>query len=80
MHFLVQIELKQSVRGRFLSKHLWHFLMDVLVKNREIPRKITGVLYEKNKLSETIQRHKGDAVVYPMLIDEIMIVRLCLYS
>ena len=29
----------------------------------EIPRKITGVLYEKNKLSETIQRHKGDAVV-----------------
>ena len=65
MHSLVQIELKQSVRGRFLSKHLWHFLMDVLVKNSflEIPRKITGVLYEKNKLSETIQRHKGDAVV-----------------
>ena len=46
----------------------------------EIPRKITGVLYEKNKLSETIQRHKGDAVVYPMLIDEITIVRFCLSS
>ena len=55
--------------------------MDVLVKNSflEIPRKITGLLYEKNKLNE-IQRHKGDAVVYPMLIDDISIVRLCISS
>ena len=54
---------------------VWHFPRTCLLKNMflEIPRKITGVLYEQNKLNETIQRHKSDTVVASMPIDEMRI-------
>ena len=54
---------------------VWHFPRTCLLKNMflEIPRKITGVLYEQNKLNETIQRHKSDTVVNPMSLDKILI-------
>ena len=42
--------------GRACKKYFWG----------EIPRKITGVLYEQNKLNETIQRHKCDTAVHPI--------------
>ena len=60
----------------FVSTHLWHFPMDVLVKNifLEIPRKITGVLYEQNKSNETIQRHESDTAVQHMPMVDIPIV------
>ena len=31
------------------------------------------MLYEQNKLNETIQRHKSDTVVNPMSLDKILI-------
>ena len=36
-------------------------------KKLEISRKITSVLYKQNKLNETIQRHKSDTAVHPIL-------------
>ena len=42
----------------------------------EIPRKITGVLYEQNKSNETIQRHSSDEAVQPMHMVDILIIRL----
>ena len=58
------------------SKHVWHFPIDVLVKeNLEISRKITSVLYKQNKLNETIQRHKSDTVVHPILkVDKFLVI------
>ena len=49
--------------------------MDVRVKNMflEIPRKITGVLYEQNQSNETIQRHESDTAIDLMSIDEMPI-------
>ena len=49
--------------------------MDVHVKNMflEIPRKITGVLYEQNQSNETIQRHASDTAIDPMSMDEMPI-------
>ena len=64
----------------YIFKEAWHFPMDVLVKNifHRNPDKITGVLHEKNKLNETIQRHESDTVVDPMPINEMPIVKLFL--
>ena len=39
------------------------------------PEKIAGVLYEQNKLNETIQGHESDTVVDPMPINETPIVK-----
>ena len=61
---------------RFLSKHLWHFLIDVLVRNMflEIPaRKTAGMFNEQNKSNETIQRHESDTAIDPMPMDKISI-------
>ena len=80
---LSEIEVRPSVRGLFLkkTKHLWHFPMDVVVKNNPANSdKSLRCLYEENKSDETIQSLLINTVPAYMPIDEIPIVRSFLCS